>query len=142
MQEYTIYKVTNMIDNTIYIGATMDYNRRIKEHRRARTTSTIHTAIRVYGFDNFKFERLVLTDNAADASAFEDYYIDLYDSINYGYNEVNVSSNNIGPQSYEACLKKRLAKLGKKRKPFTPEHINNMKLARRKYTIQEHILIW
>ena len=126
---YTVYKLTNTDNNMTYVGATMDLERRLKEHQRARTCSILHTAIQEYGWDKFEVTELMHCDTGRDAALFEEYYIEDLETKFYGYNEYNTCHNNIGPQSEEACQKKRLAKLGVKRKPFTDEHRMNLSLA-------------
>lgn len=54
-----IYKVTNIINNKVYIGQTYYINRRIKDHKRnAYHNPHFKNAINYYGIDNFKFEIL------------------------------------------------------------------------------------
>ena len=63
-----IYKITNLINNKIYIGQSIDCQRRWAEHKRAGQINPnsvknkrdynlpIHCAIRKYGIKNFQFE--------------------------------------------------------------------------------------
>ena len=60
-----IYKITNLINNKVYIGQTINYERRIDEHIRHYSNSNYHDfdsllykAIRKYGIDNFSFEMI------------------------------------------------------------------------------------
>lgn len=60
-----IYKITNLINNKVYIGQTIDYERRINEHIRHYPNSNYHDfnsllyrAIRKYGINNFSFEMI------------------------------------------------------------------------------------
>lgn len=59
-----IYKITNKINNKIYIGQSKNIEQRWKEHVRhskdkySRNKPYIHSAINKYGKDNFKFEVL------------------------------------------------------------------------------------
>ena len=60
-----IYKMTNKINGKVYIGQSIDINKRIKEHFWKATNekdvsynSAIHQAIRKYGAENFDWEVL------------------------------------------------------------------------------------
>lgn len=89
-----IYKITNLINNKIYIGQSVNIERRIGAHfnyafsKGAKEYNTpIHNAIRLYGKENFKWEILKeCTEEELDD--LEIYYIDLYNSTdrNIGYN--------------------------------------------------------
>ena len=78
-----IYKITNLINNKIYIGQSVDIKRRwyyytnppeVLDYR-----SKIISAIKKYGIKNFKFE--VLEECAIeDLDKREYYYINFYDS--------------------------------------------------------------
>lgn len=81
-----IYKITNMINNKIYIGETIrSIEVRWREHKNEALNEghgynyPIHIAMRKYGLDNFKIEIL---ENCADEIRFEreSYYIQLYNS--------------------------------------------------------------
>ena len=83
-----IYKITNLINNKIYIGQTVHPNKRWKEHQqRAKThydNYPIHLAINKYGAKNFSFEILEWTEQYDDEEA---RLIKEYNSISpNGYN--------------------------------------------------------
>ena len=91
-----IYKITNLINNKIYIGETIrNLNVRWNEHKsealggRHGYTYHLHNAMRKYGIDNFTIE---IIDNCPDEERFllESEYIQRYNSINpeIGYNTV------------------------------------------------------
>ena len=91
-----IYKITNLINNKIYIGETIRTIRvRWKEHKHEALkeghgfTYPIHEAMRKYGIENFIIE---LLEECPDNIRYEreSYYIKLYNSIdrNVGYNLV------------------------------------------------------
>lgn len=91
-----IYKITNLINNKIYIGETIrNLNVRWNEHKsealggRHGYTYHLHNAMRKYGIDNFIIE---IIDNCPDEERFivESKYIQLYDATNpnKGYNAV------------------------------------------------------
>lgn len=88
-----IYKITNNINNKIYIGQTIqDINLRWNSHKsllRKRTHSNEHlqSAWIKYGEDNFIFE-IIETVNIELLNEREKYWIEFYDSTNKdkGYN--------------------------------------------------------
>lgn len=91
----SIYKITNLINNKIYIGETIQpINHRWNQHissslnkNRYDYNYPIHNAIRKYGDNNFIIE---LIEECDDNIRFEreSYYIEFYDSTNQinGYN--------------------------------------------------------
>ena len=89
-----IYKLTCTITGKVYVGKTIDINRRMMQHSKITPKYSHHlaNAIKKYGIDNFKEEiifeveaedRAVL--NAALSNA-EKSYIKQYDSYRNGYN--------------------------------------------------------
>ena len=81
-----IYKITNTINNKIYIGQTTNFKNRMKQHINGKR-SVISKAIRKYGKDNFLFEIIDSVDNIDDANVLEKFYIEYYNSITpNGYN--------------------------------------------------------
>lgn len=98
IKNYCIYKISNIINNNLYIGKTKaNTDRRWGDHIRlaledsndenAHEKYSIHEAISMYGLDNFKFEiiRYYTDENAAYRG--EKFYIKKYDSFHNGYNE-------------------------------------------------------
>ena len=53
-----VYKITNLVNGKVYIGASKDIERRWSEHKRS-VKSPIHSDLEAYGLDNFKFEILI-----------------------------------------------------------------------------------
>lgn len=88
-----IYKITNIKTKECYIGQAVDLATRWKEHAKfglqidAPAGNKLYKAMIEYGIWNFSWEVLeeVLPANLNEK---EDYYIQLYDSINYGYNSI------------------------------------------------------
>lgn len=86
----TIYKITNLINNKIYIGQTKQhYLDRWTQHKsHARTNSSNHKlakAIRKYGEENF-FVEVVEKCSYEELDEKEIYWIKYYNSIKEGYN--------------------------------------------------------
>lgn len=92
-----VYKITNNINNKKYIGITIDYKRRWKQHIN-NSSSLVHKAIEKYGVENFSFELLYYGLSIEEASNIE---IDLISKENClvpnGYNIAkggyNISGN-------------------------------------------------
>ena len=86
-----IYKITNQKDNLCYIGQAVDLARRWKDHAKCGLGIDTPASNKLYqsmiedGIWNFSFE--VLEECPREQlNEKEKYYIDLYDSKNYGYN--------------------------------------------------------
>lgn len=91
-----IYKITNTINNKVYIGQTIDIDCRWKRHKNLLNNNKhINTHLQnswnKYGEDNFKFEVIKECENNNELNKFERYYIEKYKSNNqkYGYNLTN-----------------------------------------------------
>lgn len=89
-----IYKITNLINNKVYIGKTRNSERRWKDHQRLAFTpnhkeynKALYLAIRKYGLDNFIFEIIEELLDYSLSDEKEQYWIKVYDSYNNGYNE-------------------------------------------------------
>lgn len=86
-----IYKITNNINNKIYIGKT-NYNieKRFREHildsrRRKKEKRPLYNAMNKYGVENFSIE-IVEECSPSMANEREIYWIEYYDSFKNGYN--------------------------------------------------------
>lgn len=63
--ECGIYKITNLVNGKFYIGASVNIQRRFKEHRvksKSRGCKVLSRALRKYGVTNFKFDTVELCD--------------------------------------------------------------------------------
>ena len=88
-----IYKVTRLVNNKIYIGLTnITIENRWKEHVRVALNPSspeynfkFHRAIRKYGAENFNIE-IIEKVCAEELQKRERYWINYYDTYNYGYN--------------------------------------------------------
>ena len=89
-----IYKITNLVNGKIYIGQSLDIERRYKAHinfsknKSSREYNTpIHNAIRKYGEENFKCEVLIECKKE-ELDELEKYYIKFFNSTDRekGYN--------------------------------------------------------
>lgn len=94
-----IYKITNLINNKVYIGESHDIYLRWEEHKKDLNNKEHHsyklqTAWNKYGEENFEFEILEEVFDpeksyyilSMERIYLEGYYINKFDSINSGYN--------------------------------------------------------
>ena len=84
-----IYKITNDINNKIYIGKTeFSIEKRFQEHCRdafkeRNEKRPLYAAIRKYGIEHFHIEEIEQTQQPEER---EKYWIEQYGSFKYGYN--------------------------------------------------------
>ena len=85
---YSLYKITNKINNKAYIGVTSREPRtRFLEHCRPSSNSFISRAIQADGAENFLFDVLLTNISAEEISKLECEYIKKYNSLlPNGYN--------------------------------------------------------
>lgn len=91
---YYIYKITNKINNKIYVGkTTKSIERRFAEHvmvsnKEKDTSVKLHNAIRKYGIDNFMIEELDVATTKEELNKKERFWIDKLSARNpdIGYN--------------------------------------------------------
>lgn len=105
----SIYIIKNNINNKVYIGQSLNPEKRFKEHcyfRKDRNNSLITNAIHKYGKEHFWFE--LLEENIEDFDEKEIFYISKYNSIKpNGYNiEVGGNSGNCGFSSIQSAISK------------------------------------
>ena len=86
-----IYKITNKINTLCYIGQAKKIRERWRDHMKCGlgidtpANNKLYQAMYKEGIDNFTFEMLEECA-AADLDEKEAFYIDLYNSYDYGYN--------------------------------------------------------
>ena len=84
-----IYKITNDINNKIYIGKTrLSIEKRWKEHlndynKRRNEKRPLYDAMNKYGIEHFHIEKIEETNNPEER---EKYWIEYYGSFKNGYN--------------------------------------------------------
>lgn len=86
-----IYKITNKINQKIYIGQSKNIEYRWKQHiyemnENYKSHYSIHKALKKYGIENFTFEIIEITKEE-ELFDREKYWIQYYNSYNKGYNE-------------------------------------------------------
>ena len=86
-----IYKITNKINDKVYIGKTLDtVEKRWKEHCRDSQKKNIknrplYSAMNKYGLNNFIIEEIEQCNEEA-LNEREQYWIEYFGSFKYGYN--------------------------------------------------------
>ena len=86
-----IYKITNKINKMCYIGQALDIKKRWREHMKhglgidMPANNKLYQAMQKEGISNFTFEMLEECV-AVDLNEKEAFYINLYNSYDYGYN--------------------------------------------------------
>ena len=93
MKKIGIYKIENLINETPYIGQSVDiYKRWANEKSSAYNNNydcydyPLQRAFRKYGIDNFSFE-IIEECRRDELNDKEQYWIECYDSFNNGYNQ-------------------------------------------------------
>ena len=101
-----IYKITNNINNKVYIGQSINIERRWRDHRKrcfypkaTQYSSPLYKAFRKYGLQNFSFE-VIEECLEADLNDRECFYIQLYNANNTekGYN-LTAGGQNSNPKN-------------------------------------------
>ena len=118
-----IYKISNTINNKLYIGQTVgSIEARFKRHINDAMSNNLDThlarAIRKYGPDNFSITLVEEVENYECLNEREQYWISYYDSYKSGYNETiggdggNTYSVKTNEELNNIKLKIRNSKLG------------------------------
>lgn len=94
MKNMIIYKVTNLINQKIYIGlTTKSLQERWQQHINSAKTKQdnfyFHKALRKYGVENFQIEEIDTANSIEELKQKEIYYISLYHSCIYDSNYCN-----------------------------------------------------
>ena len=112
MKSNEVYKITNKVNNKIYIGITnQGSGTRYRHHwYEARTgePSPIHRAMAKYGEDNFTLEIIDFADSYNELKEKEKYYIKLYNSTDrtIGYNLTEGGDGTFGRKHSEETKEK------------------------------------
>jgi group I intron endonuclease len=121
-----IYKITNLINNKIYVGSTLDFDGRWWDHKKRLRKGNHHSiklqrSYNIHGENNILFE--VLEECSADELLIkEQYYMDLYDTYKNGYNCRPKDENHLGAKRSEESKKKMSESAKKsKRQPCSEE---------------------
>ena len=122
-----IYKITNLINNKVYIGQTIrPIEDRFKRHISDAINNVLDThlarAIRKYGKENFIIEEIDTASTQEELTLKEQQWIRYYNSVELGYNETdaiykcggNTYKSKTPEEMEEIKEKLRLTKLGGK----------------------------
>lgn len=95
-----LYRITNLVNNKIYIGQAKDYNQRWRQHKqeakREIPRMIVNVAMKKYGLDNFIFEIIATCKTQEDANQTETLLVSQYEShisTGKGYNVSNGGMN-------------------------------------------------
>ncbi len=137
-----VYQIKNLITNKYYIGSSiLSLKRRGAIHKCKLIKGNHHSnklqnSFNKYGINNFDFE-IIEKCNKENCIEREQYYIDLYDSYNNGYNCLPFAKDNGGRiVTQETRDKIRNTLRGRKRSPMSREAIEKQSTAKYKIILQ------
>ena len=105
-----IYLITNPINGKVYVGQTLNYMKRMNEHKNSGKTPKYYFshAISKYGWENFTKEILIDDVPEEDLDNLEINYIDFYNS--FGPGGYNLTIGGGGASGYRHTEEQNLAK--------------------------------
>ena len=121
-----IYKIENLINHKVYIGQSIDIERRFRNHINNEASPHLKRAFEKYGIENFSFE---IIKETKDLDYWEIFLIQLYRATDkiYGYN------SDFGGNARKVCSeehKQKISKANRGRK-FTNEHKEKLSKAKK-----------
>lgn len=122
---FSVYKITNLINNKCYIGSSIRVEERWKEHKRCAFNPNsknynypLYQDIRKFNLTNFNFE--IIKDDFNTVEEMRDYEAQMilyYDSLNNGYNQtLETKKPYLGTQnliSHNQRIRQQCAKVDK-----------------------------
>ena len=144
MQIYTIYKITNNLNNKSYIGFDSNYPKRINDHKKYHLSDKVknkncifYKALRKYGWGNFSHSILYQSkDKNYTLNIMENYFIEEYKTYaklknSFGYNMTIGGDGVLNASDFWTEDRKNKQSIFMKNKlsgiPKTAEHKNNLK---------------
>lgn len=96
-----IYKITNIINDKVYIGSSVDVKNRIRHHKFHLSKNThnspkLQNAYNKYGSESFIYEIIEIVETKEMLLEREQFYIDSYVSYKLGYNSRHIAEANYG----------------------------------------------
>lgn len=115
-----IYKITNMVNEKVYIGSSINFNKRHNEHfnmlkNKTHHSSKLQNAFNKYGLNNFKFEILELCDKDMLLER-EQFWLNELNAYKEGY---NCSIDVVRPMLGKTHSEETKQKMRKKHKTFS-----------------------
>ncbi len=113
-----IYKITNLINRKMYIGSAVNINNRFAGHlcklrKKSHANKHLQFAYNKYGEEALKFEVIEIVKNKVNLIEREQYWIDYFDTFNYGYNQLSKAGSSLGKIVSEKTKEKlRIVMLG------------------------------
>jgi len=118
-ESYSVYLITNNVNNMCYVGCSSDPERRFREHKGYKDR-ILGSAMDEFGIDNFSMDILGVFSEVEEGKCFERECIDKYNSLYpFGYNFLRAGGQS-GPLSEDTKDKLRRKQTG--RKTHTEEH--------------------
>lgn len=112
----TIYKVTNSVNDKVYVGQTKNLKKRIKAHKSdalrysdLRGSYPMYCDMRKYGADKFKFEKIEDVEDSK-ANEREEYYIAKLGCVEKGYNISHFSKSPLDPNVHKKLFSEKARK--------------------------------
>lgn len=117
-----IYKVTNIINNKIYIGQTINSlnNRKKRHYNHINDGSYFHNALLKYEKENWKWEQIDTAYSREELDKKEKYWIEFYDTFDNKEKGYNLTSGGEHNKSYSFETRKKIG-IGNKGKIITKE---------------------
>jgi len=129
-QKSGIYKITNTVNQKIYIGSAIDIKRRFRQHKERLLKGNHHSrkmqrSFQKYGIDSFVFEVLEYVFDKSDLLKREQFYMDTMNPFDdNGFNNERIAGSKLGCKHTEETKKKM--SMASKGKPKTKEHGKNI----------------
>lgn len=107
-----VYQILNTVNGDCYIGSSVNIKVRWSEHKRTLRKSNnvslkLQRAWDKYGENSFKFNILeIVTEGKGELYKREQYYIDVFDSVDNGYNICVAAGSRAGLKSSEKTKEK------------------------------------
>lgn len=126
-----VYAIKNSINGKVYVGSTVDFSRRFRDHSRALCNGThcnkhLQSAWQKHGPDAFEFQ---IVEQVSDVSALIEREQAWIDSMGADYNLCKKAGNTLGRRLSEDA-KRRIAEAGRNRSEETLRRMSESARAR------------